>query len=339
MANSFSRILIENMVRGALQEIKDSPGRGARNLVDMALHFSKGRFQKHFFSLAQSMLHNENSAYYSLIQDVAENVDHNRIVKFGMNLGYNGCTLGAKKIRQIEEKERFNIPWSMSLEMNQEILTGQPDSYSSIIKQGMALGIGTYLLFSSGLLNEVLYLAEAYPDCAFILFCSPADITEEIMEKTEHIYNIMFSISYEDEDGTENACRHLRQYGYPFALHYIYRQENAEDILNDELIVCIKNYHPAFAFFIPNSSCNTETKHYVYEYIKHIRNHQLYPVISMDVHYDNIFIDSIISEDACTAGFDQYGHLLKYVDNTIFLNKTLFDTELKDIFKTAFPKN
>ena len=338
MANSFSRILIENMVRKALQEIKDSPGRSARNLVDMALHFSKGRFQKHFFSIAQDMLHNENSAYYPLIQDVAENIDHDRIVKFGMNLGYNSCTLGAKIMRQREDEEHFNIPWSISLELNQNILQDHPDTYCSVIKQGTDLGIGTYLLFVPGMLNEVLHLTEKNGDCAFLLFCDPEDITEAIMEKTEHIHNILFSISYGDEDTTEYACRLLRQYGYPFALHYKYNEKNATDILSDDLIICMKNYHPVFAFFIPELSCDIRTKKQVYQYIKHIRNHQLYPLIPMDIHYDNIFIDSIISEDACTAGFDRSGHLLKYVDNSVMQCNTLFDTPLKTIFETAFPK-
>lgn len=49
MENKVSRILIETIVKKTLKEIKDSPERSVRNLVDMALNCSEGRFQHRFF--------------------------------------------------------------------------------------------------------------------------------------------------------------------------------------------------------------------------------------------------------------------------------------------------
>ena len=49
MANRASRILIETIVRKALKDIKKSPERSSRNLVDLALQFSEGKFQQDFF--------------------------------------------------------------------------------------------------------------------------------------------------------------------------------------------------------------------------------------------------------------------------------------------------
>lgn len=51
MEKSTSRIIIETIVKKALRDIKDSPERSIRNLVDMALHFSDGRFQRNFLKL------------------------------------------------------------------------------------------------------------------------------------------------------------------------------------------------------------------------------------------------------------------------------------------------
>ena len=45
MENSVSRILIETTVRQTLKGIQEDPERSIRNLVDMALQFSEGRFQ------------------------------------------------------------------------------------------------------------------------------------------------------------------------------------------------------------------------------------------------------------------------------------------------------
>ena len=98
MSAVFPQILIETIVRKAIRDIRDSPKRSTRNLIDMALNFSEGRFQSRFFEPAQSILRDENRAYYRLIPDMAVHVDTEKIIHFGINLGYNSCTAGAKKI-------------------------------------------------------------------------------------------------------------------------------------------------------------------------------------------------------------------------------------------------
>ena len=103
MEQNISRILVEMAVKTALKNIKDSPERGIRNLLDMALQCTEGKFQHEFFSTAQSMLQNENSAYYELVRDIVMHTDTNRLFTFGMNLGYNACTVGAQRIRENEK--------------------------------------------------------------------------------------------------------------------------------------------------------------------------------------------------------------------------------------------
>lgn len=130
-----------------LQDSRSSPRRLARNLVDISLNFAKGRFQKRFLSDAQEMLKNPESAYYELVSDQIANVDRKHMVTFGMNLGYNGCTVGAKRIREIEAEQNLNIPWSLSLLLDRERLLINPDSYCRIIEQGRKIGIYVYLFF------------------------------------------------------------------------------------------------------------------------------------------------------------------------------------------------
>ena len=55
MTAKTSRIIIKTFVRTALKDADESPERCTRNLVDMALHFSKGRFQQEFFEMARTM--------------------------------------------------------------------------------------------------------------------------------------------------------------------------------------------------------------------------------------------------------------------------------------------
>ena len=139
MSAVFPQILIETIVRKAIRDIQDSPKRNTRNLVDMALNFSEGRFQSRFFEMAQSMLQDENSAYYRLIPDMAVNVDTEKIIHFGINLGYNSCTAGAKKIRALEKKEKFNIPWCISLIISETEYEKHEKEYLRVLEHGKRL--------------------------------------------------------------------------------------------------------------------------------------------------------------------------------------------------------
>lgn len=121
MENSMSRFITGSVVKRTLKDIKDNPERSIRNLVDMALQFSGGRFQQDFFTTAQTMLQNENSAYYRLVRDIVSHADTDRLYTFGMNLGYNGCTAGAQRIRENKKNwsaiSRGQLPsrWTQSI--------------------------------------------------------------------------------------------------------------------------------------------------------------------------------------------------------------------------------
>ena len=106
MTTKTSRIIIKTFVKTALKDADESPERCTRNLVDMALHFSKGRFQQEFFEMARTMLNNENSPYYPLIEDTLRHMDKEKLIEFGVNLGYNGCTMGAHIVRKIKRTEK-----------------------------------------------------------------------------------------------------------------------------------------------------------------------------------------------------------------------------------------
>ena len=85
MTAKTSRIIIKTFVKTALKDADEAPERCTRNLVDMALHFSKGRFQISFFEMARTMLNNENSPYYPLIEDALKHMDKDKLIEFGLN--------------------------------------------------------------------------------------------------------------------------------------------------------------------------------------------------------------------------------------------------------------
>lgn len=336
MTANTSRILIETTIRKTIKDIANDPERSIRRVVDMAVNFSNGRFQKHLFVSAQKMLANEQSAYYSLVRDTAANVNTEKIVQFGMNLGYNSCTVGAKIIRELEEKEQFNIPWSLSLNINADALHNSKTFYQKLISDGEMLGIYTWQLYADEITSDLLDIIAEFPDSAFLLFCPSEAITDALLTETEYLNNILFVVNY--DNNICSACARLRRAHFLYAVYVPFGEQNIESILNDSLFSNIENLHPTFIFLKADTSCPQELQDKVYQYVKILRTKQNHPTFIMDLISDNLFIDGIISSDACIAGFNAVGQLYTFDKTSLGSNYNLHSNSLNNILKLAFPK-
>lgn len=336
MGNNTSRILVETLVRRTIKEIRRSPERSIRNLVDLAVHFSKGRFQRMFFETAQTMLENERSPYYELARDVTEHVDTERLVRFSMNLGYNGCVVGARKIREREEKEGFNIPWAVSLVMDGRQFADRQEKYHAVVGQGEELGIYTWLLFSEGKPQELLPLVAGHPDSAFALFCDSQDVTLHFLDDASELNNLMIVVRC--DEGTSEACRLLRESEMLYSVCFVYKQNDAEDITSGELFYSLQQIHPAFAALLPDPACPREIREEVSRYVEYARKQQLFQTIAWDLVADSRLVDGVISSDACSACFDLDGSLHIEYEHKTQIDLNLLENNLADILKRAFPK-
>ncbi len=336
MREDVSRTIIELLVRRALAEIRDTPGRSTRNLVDLALNFAEGRFQSRFFQSAQTMLKNEDSAYYQLIPDIVANVDTERLVCFGMNLGYNSCTLGAKKIRKIEQQEHFNIPWSLTLAMSGKAYAAQEAAYHAVLEQGAALGIYTWMIYALDGLAQLLALAASYPDCAFVLFCAPDAISAGVLDRARGVNNVMFAVAH--LAGVGQACRLLRARKQLYSVFHLYGAADLEGILSGDRIRDTGRLHPAFTAFLSTLDCPEAVQEAVYQYVTSTRNGQNCPSVLWDTIHDSRMVDAIISDGACSAGFDPEGNLYVFRRQPQRLEYNLFRQPLDEILKRVFPK-
>ena len=194
MTAKTSRIIIKTFVKTALKDADEAPERCTRNLVDMALHFSKGRFQISFFEMARTMLNNENSPYYPLIEDALKHMDKDKLIEFGLNLGYNGCTMGAHIVRKIKRTENINVPWLLFLNIDSahENLT---ESYQPIFDQGKDLGIYVYFLYTNKDPERLLPLIRQNEDCAIILLCGSDCITEDFADSAKDINHLLIGVT------------------------------------------------------------------------------------------------------------------------------------------------
>ncbi len=307
MKKDMTKVLVESTVRRTLKNIQESPERATRNLIDLGLEFSDGRFQTRLFRQAQRMLQNQKSAYYDLVKNIVTTVDHDIITTFGVNLGYNSCTKGARRIREIEAEKGFNVPWALNLLINEEKMETEPEFYPSVLHQGQALGIHTYLLFVTGCAEKVIPMIKKKSDCAFILFLQGHQISSSFLKSMETVKNVMISI-YADKD-TPDACQKLRQARLLYAVHYRYMEQDKENIINGEWLKAVLPMYPAFAFLRVDFSCTLQTQNEIYQYVMDVRDNQQYPLILMDIKQDTLIIDKVISDGECLVGFDADGSL------------------------------
>ena len=339
MKNTTSRILIETVVRKTLKNIKDSPERSIRNLIDMALNFSNGRFQYEFFKIAKTMLKNENSPYYDLIKDIAANSDSERILKFGMNIGYNSCTLGAKKIRETEIEEGYNIPWTVYLTINSKMKLKELKRINQIMSQGETLGIYTWMIFCEKGSESVMALAKRHPESAIILFCDARQADDSFCGSVSNLKNIMPVIK--NNEYVSDMCGKLRDMQIPFSIYDFYTDENVEYITSGDIFSDTEQLHPVLTAVIPDKNCSDETISRVGESVKKVRDEQLYQTIAWDALNDTDRIDCIISDDSCMVAFDENGELLdkyKREENEASCRSNIFKQDLTDILKENFPK-
>ena len=336
MENSMSKILVGSIVKRTLKEMKENPDRGIRNLVDMALQFSDGRFQEDFFTTAQAMLQNENSAYYQLVREVVTHADTDRLYTFGMNLGYNGCTVGARCIRENEKNLGCNIPWTVPIQVSTDNFADNEPKYQAAICSGERLGIYSWMLFCGSQLQCVLPLVKAHPDSAFFLFCEPEGLTSEFLDEAGESYNLMLVIRYDEDVG--DLCSQLRDLGLLHSLWFSYGQKDLQSIVNGDLFYSVQQLSPVFTVLLPEQGCPDVIQQLVYQTVQQARKEQRYHTMLWDLKGDDRTVDQIISGDACCVFFDRDGNLCDGSGPVKSSQHNLFQNDLKDIFVSACPK-
>lgn len=336
MGDSFSRILIQTTVRKAIRDIRETPQRSARNLIDMALNFSTGRFQQEFFQMAQKMLTDESSSYYALLQDMAIHIDEDKLLTFGMNVGYNGGILGAGSIRQLEESFGYNIPWVITLDVSRESLSQREARFHALIEEGEKMGIFTWILYSHECVAECIELAAQHPQSAFVVFFDHSNINWCVIDCASDLKNLMLVIP--TDDNAAITCGLLREAGLLYSVYTMYGENDLHRLQNGDQFCEMEQLHPVFSVFIPEADCPEKVRKNAYDAIHTARMEQTHATILWELRRDCMMVDRVISGDGCWAGFDEAG-ILHGVDEAGH-EKTVgtIDVALKELFCKAFSK-
>lgn len=73
--------MIEAAVDRGIREMQEDPKRSVRKLADLGRQFSRGRFQKNFFDLSQTLLQDDNSPYYTILSRLTRETNHETLKK------------------------------------------------------------------------------------------------------------------------------------------------------------------------------------------------------------------------------------------------------------------
>ena len=322
-----AKSIIEAYVGKKLENMRDNPDRESRNLVDLALNLSAGRFQKHFLSIAHSMLEDENSPYYALIHDAIKNVGSANILKFGMNIGYNSFTAGAKTIRNLEKEHGYNIPWVITFYVDNESFS--EETYSEAIRQGKKLGIFTYIFFCSAIPENLTEIFDEESECAFLLFSDAESIENSILEQAGEIKNLMLCVKY--SDSAIKVCEQLRSSKALYSLWYEY---NKKPVCEEQLNIA-DELHPVLTFFV-KSQDDYNGYNEIYDEVCELRDTRTAASVPMEYSGTVRMIDEIISDDTCVAVFNESGNLISVGGSD---NDCNFRTQpLAEIFEKCYPK-
>ncbi len=301
--------VIKTAVKNGIRYIQDNPKRGVRNLLDLGEYFASGRFQKSFFVLAHEMLNNEDSCYYTMIENAVKNINHDTLTNFGINMGYNSFTFGAKIIREKEKALDCKIPWILVFDFRKkaENHLGK-DEIIDLISQGKGMGIYSYIVLidKNDILIELSSIIKNNDDCAFIAVLNPEVINEEYAEKISKITNLCLLVTIDNLNVHIANVEYLKEYKCMYGGCFYYDENNYSYIEEGKVSDMILSMNSSFGLMIGKQNCSLKaeagTDNYIYD-----SRYNNSPVFIMELYEDINRINKIISDNTCFLSVDSIG--------------------------------
>ena len=300
-SDKITKALLRTTISKALTDIQHDPQRSVRNLVDLGVNFAEGCNQKQIFDITQNYLSNEDSAYYRLAENIVNEIDHTKLITYGINFGYNGCTSGARLIREKGEELGIHIPFLLIFTIDDSEGALTPDDIRSAVSQGMELGIYIYaLICATDRYPELLDIAGEFPDCAFIFFVNPKRLTREAISRVSELNNIVTSVRCDGEsDACLEAIRLMREQGCITVAHYEYSPASINAILSNQITDYFSETGAIAGILYAAQGTDTKARELVADYTTEIVRSQQYPFFMFEASRDITRIEKMFSNVEC----------------------------------------
>ncbi len=306
-----TRLMITTAVDHGIKEMADDPKRALRKLVDMGSQFSAGRFQPAIFNAITTILKNEDSHYYKLIQDFLFNTDFNSVKTFGINMGYESWTYNARVLREKSEELGHNIPWVLGISYNpfdSSTDSMNASNISKLIEEAKAYGINTFGIhqessFTSDTEIFDIFLKNEYS--AFLYVLADAQITALQASLLKKAANVMLLINA-DAPYAKETCQMLYESGVLFSIYKFYEENDIPNMSSPEYYAPLTDFNNSMIFMIRSQGCSVSAG----EIIKNLRFNDNVPAIVWDFSYDAQLINELLCGSSNILHFDSKGNVI-----------------------------
>ena len=312
--------MIDSAVSRGIKEMEEDPRRTIRKLTDLGWEFSTGRFLPRLFEIFQTILKNDDSPYYAMLESFLSHTDKDNLKKFGINMGYYSWTNKARLLRDNSEKVGHTIPWVIDFHV--DIMPTESSIIASdivdFVSDASPLGINTFSIFLEGdgvPDNSLLHMFNAFPECAFFLFLGKAQITVAQQDMLKKSGNVLILINAENKDAVA-TCNALNSSGNLYSIYYRYEDSDIVRLerrtFYDELSV-----FPSTMLFLLRKDSTVKNAG---ELIKNIRMEQKCPYFIWEFDYDKAAISDILSEKEAP-------NIAVATDGTVYATDSILDVE------------
>ncbi len=333
--------MIDSAVTRGLKEMEDDPKRTTRKLADMGRQFSTGRFQPQIFEIIQTLLENEDSPYYDLLQYFLKHTDHENAKKFGINLGYYSWVYYARKLRERSEQEGFALPWTIDFTYDQHgALQGNSEGYMTLgkIKELMLeageFGINTFSINLVGdcvLTNDLFEMFKEFDESAFFLFAGDCKITAAQLNLLKKAGNVMLAVDCSLKDALD-TCAALNSCGSLYSIYYRYSNADIEMLQKRAFYDRLSLYPANMLFLIPENEKTVS----VGKLVRNIRMEQKCPYFLWVAYGDFKLVTAILCDEQLLFRINSFGKISCPDSSDI----NIFEcTSLEDAFGKLMPKN
>lgn len=297
MSSSIELIMIEMAIDIFLKDLREDPGRAMRNLIDLGMRFSKGRFRSDFLPYAQATMSDLTCPYYRLLENVARNIEGKALKTFGINLGYRALACGAREIRQSERRVGHYLPWCLIFDFREEgPLSNNAGEILRVISESRDYGIKAFMLFADPRRFPLDALVAHFRDCAFFLFTEPSAVDATLIRVMRSAGNVACSIaaSFGDPDSARAAAGALSGGKCLFGFHVWYDSADELRRLGPSWLGRCERDRGIFAFFLRDGPDTPDSTAAANAFIGKMRITPDYGVLAADFYGDLASVNALM---------------------------------------------
>ncbi len=201
------------------------------------------------------------------VNRVLDEVDPKVLKTMALNFGFEAMLNGTKKIREMREEHKCNIPWLILMDPTSACnlhctgcwaaeygnkLNLSLEEMDHLICQGKELGVYFYMFTGGEPLvrkKDLIKLCEKHNDCAFLAFTNGTLVDEAFCQEMKRVGNFALAISLEGDaqvndsrrgDGVYGKVMHamdlLKENGLIFGASICYTSKNCMSVSSPEFV-------------------------------------------------------------------------------------------------------